>query len=178
MKLHYINGKLQSDAPDYGLVNPYLQDEGKVGARLSNPYLIATDSFVELPTVYTDKVTVSTTEPNASTPALTRMGDVHIVTDTGTFAGSIQSIWIKTSNTSTDPNLWLSLPLKNSGSYKHTQTTPATTWVVSHNLDAYLPIVITDLTGNMLVATVTYTDSNTITVNLTTAASGYVYVHR
>jgi hypothetical protein len=57
--------------------------------------------------------------------------------------------------------------------YVHTQSTPATTWPVAHNL-GYRPVVsVTDTSYREMEAGVTHTDSNNLTVSLLTALAGY-----
>lgn len=62
--------------------------------------------------------------------------------------------------------------------YTHTQGSANTTWTVSHNLGTkQLAITITDGSDVVVIpSSITYTDTNTITVTFTTSMSGFAYV--
>jgi hypothetical protein len=67
--------------------------------------------------------------------------------------------------------------------FTHHQNTASTTWVINHNLDTF-PSVSLKFSSSDNVYTnvgafggVTYTDSNTITITLAAAESGYAYLN-
>ena len=67
--------------------------------------------------------------------------------------------------------------------FTHHQNTASTTWVINHNLDTF-PSVSLKFSSSDNVYTnvgafggVTYTNSNTITITLAAAESGYAYLN-
>jgi hypothetical protein len=56
--------------------------------------------------------------------------------------------------------------------YLHEQTTPAATWIVSHNLDRYPSVSLIADDGELVEADVHYASTNTVTVVFAQAATG------
>lgn len=56
--------------------------------------------------------------------------------------------------------------------YVHTQVSPSESWTVSHNLNKYPTITITDSADNVMLADIQYLDLNTIRINFGFAFSG------
>jgi hypothetical protein len=60
--------------------------------------------------------------------------------------------------------------------YEHTQSTPATTWTITHNMGG--PVVsdamvtVNGVVVKILPSSVIYTDDNTLTLTFSTAVSG------
>ena len=59
--------------------------------------------------------------------------------------------------------------------YIHTQALPLAVWTVPHNLDGYPFVVVADTLGNVVVADVTYIDSNIVRITHGSAFSGFAY---
>ncbi len=59
--------------------------------------------------------------------------------------------------------------------YIHTQSSPATTWTVTHNLNKYPSIDVVDSGGSVVVPDVIYNSLNAVTVIFGSATSGTVY---
>lgn len=60
--------------------------------------------------------------------------------------------------------------------YEFIQATPATTWVIAHNLGGYPSVTATDGAGVVLVAQTVYDSINQVTVTFSTATSGKAYL--
>ena len=60
-------------------------------------------------------------------------------------------------------------------SYVHSQTTPATTWVVNHNLNTRCSIQVVDIDGNEIIAQIDWVDNNTVNILFNIPVVGYVY---
>lgn len=59
--------------------------------------------------------------------------------------------------------------------YVHVQGTPATLWIIAHNLQKHPAITVADSAGTLYWAGVEYPDLNTALVRTTTAFSGVAY---
>lgn len=57
--------------------------------------------------------------------------------------------------------------------YRFQQTTPSKEWVISHNLNKYPSVVITDALGNLIIGDVQYIDLNSLKINLTIPTNGW-----
>ena len=68
------------------------------------------------------------------------------------------------------------------GAFVHTQSSAATTWTITHNLDSqYLNVEVIDSTGNSLVGTsnypvVNFTSANVTTLTFSTSITGYAAI--
>lgn len=60
--------------------------------------------------------------------------------------------------------------------YTHTQSSPAATWTVTHNLGAYVQVVVVNNANEILYADVTYLSPNSLKVDFGSATVGSVYV--
>jgi len=58
-----------------------------------------------------------------------------------------------------------------------TQTTPATTWTVTHSLNAFPSVTVVDSGGSEIIPTLVYTDSNTVTLTFGSATSGKAFLN-
>jgi len=63
-----------------------------------------------------------------------------------------------------------------SGTYVHTQGTPATTWTVTHGLGYFPNVTAVDSLNRAFIADVTYASVNQLTITLTAATAGKAYV--
>jgi len=61
--------------------------------------------------------------------------------------------------------------------YEHNQNNAASTWNITHNLGKYPSVSITLSTGVQGIGAVEYIDSNSLTVTLISAESGYAYLN-
>ena len=61
-------------------------------------------------------------------------------------------------------------------SYTHTQGTPESTWVVTHNLGFNPNVTVQDSAGTIVEGEITYTTLNNLTLTFTSAFSGYAYL--
>lgn len=59
--------------------------------------------------------------------------------------------------------------------YVHTQSTPADSWTVNHNLNKKCSVQIVDDTFQEIIGNITWIDDNTVVVNFNSAIIGYVY---
>ena len=58
--------------------------------------------------------------------------------------------------------------------YEHTQTIAQSTWIIVHNLNKFPNITVVDNTNKVIEpGTITYTDSNTITLEFQVAGSAF-----
>lgn len=59
--------------------------------------------------------------------------------------------------------------------YVHTQSTPAASWTVSHNLGKRPAVVVVDSAEDVVYGDIQYIDDNTITLTFSGAFSGKAY---
>lgn len=59
--------------------------------------------------------------------------------------------------------------------YVHTQGAPTTTWTVTHNLNKYPTVSVTDGSRNVVMANVLHNSVTQCTISVEQAASGYVF---
>lgn len=62
-------------------------------------------------------------------------------------------------------------------SFAYNQSTPATTWNITHNLNKYPSVVTIDSTGITVTGTVSYIDQNTLTITFSAAIAGNAYLN-
>jgi len=60
--------------------------------------------------------------------------------------------------------------------YHFVQNTPASSWVINHNLDFYPNVTVQDSAGNIVEGEISYTDSRHLTVTFNSAFSGNAYL--
>lgn len=60
--------------------------------------------------------------------------------------------------------------------YTHTQTTPSTEWVISHDLGFYPNITVQDLDGNIYEGEISYTTENIVTLTFYSPITGIAYL--
>lgn len=60
--------------------------------------------------------------------------------------------------------------------YVHTQSTPASVWVIPHNLVGFPNITVIDSSGNQHEPEVTYDSNLQVTLTFTSAFSGVAYL--
>lgn len=60
--------------------------------------------------------------------------------------------------------------------YTFTQSTPAATWTINHNLGEYLNVSVVDSAGTQVYGQIDYQDANTIVVTFVAAFSGKAYL--
>ena len=61
--------------------------------------------------------------------------------------------------------------------YIYTQSTANDTWSISHNLGRYPSVMVADTSGSVAVGTVTYIDSNNLTITFSAPFSGTAYLN-
>jgi len=61
--------------------------------------------------------------------------------------------------------------------YTHNQITPASEWVINHNLGRYPSVAVVDSGGNLVIGNVAYVDENQININFTATFSGKAYLN-
>ena len=61
--------------------------------------------------------------------------------------------------------------------YVHNQTSSASVWTITHNLDKYPSIRVEDSAGNDVIGDYEYTDSNTVVLTFTGAFKGKAYLN-
>lgn len=60
--------------------------------------------------------------------------------------------------------------------YTHTQSTPAASWAITHNLGRYPQVTVVDTTGDRLFPDLTYDSINTVTVTHASPTAGFAYL--
>lgn len=78
--------------------------------------------------------------------------------------------------TGTAPNQVINFVLPTGGSYIHTQSVSASTWVVTHNLGFYPAVTVVDSGENVVIGDVTYTSVNSLSISFTAAFGGKAYL--
>ena len=88
------------------------------------------------------------------------------------FVISNGDIWWKTAM----PNTWTKQGSGTGGSgdtsYLHTQSTPAATWNINHNLGKYPAVNMMDLSNNVMYGDITHIDTNNTVITLSGSMSG------
>ena len=74
------------------------------------------------------------------------------------------------------PNQTLDFVIPVGGTYVHTQNSPATTWTVTHDLDYYPNVTVSDSAGTILEGQIEYPSVNTIVLTFSAAFSGKAYL--
>ena len=62
------------------------------------------------------------------------------------------------------------------GYYAYTQTAPATTWNITHNLGINPSVTAVDSAGNVIEGTLLYLTTNTLEITFGIATSGHAYM--
>jgi hypothetical protein len=68
-----------------------------------------------------------------------------------------------------------SIGIVSSSTYTHTQTIPAMTWNVVHNLNRPVAVSVTDEFGVVVAADVTYISANEVLIQFTAPFAGLAY---
>lgn len=58
----------------------------------------------------------------------------------------------------------------------HAQSTPSSTWVISHSLGGKPSVTVVDSADTYVIGEVTYNSTSQVTVSFTTPFSGYAYL--
>lgn len=61
-------------------------------------------------------------------------------------------------------------------SYKHTQSTPLTTWTVIHNLNFFPNVTVYDSANSQVEGNVIHSDETTLTINFSSAIAGKAHL--
>lgn len=61
--------------------------------------------------------------------------------------------------------------------YIHTQSTPAATWTITHNLNKFPSVTVVDSANTEVIGDVQYTNNTTLTVAFSSAFSGKAYLN-
>lgn len=61
--------------------------------------------------------------------------------------------------------------------YVHTQVNANTSWAITHNMGKYPAVAIIDSGGDYMLADVSYTNENQLTVNFAAPVSGIAYLN-
>tara|TARA_B100000768_G_scaffold138900_1_gene130152 strand:+ start:668 stop:1276 length:609 start_codon:yes stop_codon:yes gene_type:complete len=61
--------------------------------------------------------------------------------------------------------------------FTYTQSLPATSWSISHNLDKMVSVSVQDTSGNTVHGEVAYTSTDTITITFINAVAGVAYLN-
>ena len=67
--------------------------------------------------------------------------------------------------------------LETDKNYVHTQSSSATSWVVSHNLGKYASATVVDSAGTVVIGQVDYNSLNQITLTFKATFSGKAYIN-
>lgn len=79
--------------------------------------------------------------------------------------------WVFLFNLKGDPGP----PGSGGGGFTHTQTTPSASWTITHNLNAYPPVVVL-VGGEQVYTDVAYVDANTVSLSFPTPTAGAAYL--
>lgn len=60
--------------------------------------------------------------------------------------------------------------------HTHTQVTPASTWVIEHELGGKPSVTVVDSADTVVIGEVTYVNNTTVSIEFTGAFSGYAYL--
>ena len=108
------------------------------------------------------------TGAGAPTSGIGNDGDTYInLTTTGFYSAKTNGAW------PSSPSFFLGGATLR---YVHTQSQPASTWVITHNLATKPNVVVVDNTGTQYFSDVVYTTDNTITLSFSVAFSGVAYL--
>lgn len=61
--------------------------------------------------------------------------------------------------------------------YVYTQSTPSSSWVVTHNLSKFASVTIVDTSNNVVDAEVVYDSNNQVTINFAVPFAGKAYIN-
>ena len=78
--------------------------------------------------------------------------------------------------TGTAPAQVLNFVLPIGGVYTHTQSTPSTTWTITHNLGYHPSVTVVDSADSAVVGDVTYVSENQLIVSFSVAFGGKAYL--
>lgn len=95
------------------------------------------------------------------------IGDIYINTIDNSFWGP------KTSSG------WPAVPFYTPGltnRHVHTQASPATTWVINHELGGYPSVTVVDTASTTVIGEVSYVSTSQVVVEFTAPFSGYAYL--
>lgn len=67
--------------------------------------------------------------------------------------------------------------IQQESSYTHTQSSAASSWVVTHNLNRYPSVSVVDSSGNLVTGEVRYTSVNSVTITFSAPFSGTAYLN-
>lgn len=62
------------------------------------------------------------------------------------------------------------------GNYTHIQSSPSTTWNVTHNLGFFPSVTVVDSANEKVEGEVQYIDTNTLTISFSSGFSGNAYL--
>lgn len=62
-------------------------------------------------------------------------------------------------------------------SWVHTQSTPSSTWTITHNLNAFCSVMVVDTNGQVIYADITYIDDDSITIEFASAVAGKAFLN-
>lgn len=63
------------------------------------------------------------------------------------------------------------------GTFTFNQSTPATTWLIPHNLEKFPSVTIVDSSGNVIMGETLYTNNNNITLTFSAPFTGKAYLN-
>lgn len=132
---------------------------------LPNPF-----SYIEQIVFLDGRVRVRTVFIDIDAPATVEMADlpesqpIDITTNYATLDGSGNVPLSQLGN----------LPTSSSGSYVHSQNSPASTWIVNHNLNSYVGVTAYSASGEFIIPDVNWVSINTINLIFPSPTTGKV----
>jgi hypothetical protein len=69
------------------------------------------------------------------------------------------------------------ISLVGGSTYVHTQSSPAATWTISHNLGRRPSVTVVDSAGSVVIGEVTYLSDNSLRVEFSAGFSGQAYLN-
>lgn len=108
-----------------------------------------------------------------------------LVFDTGSFnttitaetATSNRNIIVPNENGTLATREWVQSHPVNNPTFIYTQATPASSWVITHNLNAYPSVTTVDLLNVQIVGDLEYTNVNQLIVNFSAPTDGKAYLN-
>lgn len=121
----------------------------------------------------TEEIQITVSESGGNVVLLsTSIEDIFVAVTTkdGLDGHSAYQLWLLEGNEGTIEDFLNSLTDKY---FRYDQSTPATTWEITHNLKKRPSVTVTDSAGSVVEGSVEYIDENNLKITFSAAFSGY-----
>lgn len=102
------------------------------------------------------------------------VGDGGIAVNGLPTGGTSGQVLVKNSSTNFDAS-WQTIETQTR--YIHEQGVAATSWTINHNMDCYPSVTAVDTANSVIVGTVQYTNTNSLTISFNAATRGKAYLN-